>query len=56
LGLEVIKEALNKVEEVIIKLNGTYKLKTEPKIYGDTKENDMEYIEQNEEVLNSDDS
>ncbi|EGR33483.1 hypothetical protein IMG5_051610 [Ichthyophthirius multifiliis] len=49
LGLEVIKDALKAVEEVILSKNGQYKLRGEPKIYGDKAQDDLELIEKAEE-------
>ncbi|KAL4496495.1 hypothetical protein ABPG72_014725 [Tetrahymena utriculariae] len=49
LGIEVLNEALKAVEEVIISKKGSYKLRTEPKIYGDKAQDNLEMLEKAEE-------
>lgn len=56
LGMEVITEALKAVEEVIISKKGTYKLRTEPKIYGDKAQDNLEMLEKAEEEDEDEDS
>lgn len=55
LGMEVITEALKAVEEVIISKKGTFKLRTEPKIYGDKAQDNLEMLEKAEEEDEDDD-